>query len=120
MLPNLEEFQHPQIKLHLTRSNEGVPAKPQRTRRQRKCAAATGIEASQRIDGPAATNYQDRSRLNVAEQLGNHPGGLLALFLICEWQVKGPAEDQPMSLIVGRQGPFRMERIRVFGLLVKV
>src|SRR6266571_8153084 len=66
MLSNLEEFQHPQIKLHLTGSNEGVPAKTERTRRQRKCAAAVSIEASQRIDWPAAPNNQDRSDFNVA------------------------------------------------------
>lgn len=60
MLPDLEEFQHAQIKLHLSGGREGVPAKTERTRRQRKFAAAVSIEASQRIDWPAAPNYQDR------------------------------------------------------------
>src|SRR5216684_3608614 len=120
MLPNLEEFQHAQIKLHLSGGREGVPAKTERTRRQRKCAAAVSIEASQRIDWPAASDDQNRSRFNVAEQPGDHARGLLALFFIRERQVKSPAEYEPMPLIVGRESPIGMERVRVFWLLVKV
>src|SRR6202047_3708893 len=120
MLPNLEEFQHAQIKLHLSRGRERIPAKTERTGRKRKCAAAVGIEASQRIDGPAASNYQNRSRFNVAEQLGDHARGLLALFLVSERQVESPAEYEPMPLIVGRQSPLGMQRVRVFRLFVEV
>src|SRR3984893_2784728 len=120
VLPNLQEFQRAQIKLHLTVSSQGVPAKPKGTRRQRKCAATVRIEASQRIDGPAASDYQNRSRFHVAEQLGDHPRGLLALFLVSERQVESPAEYEPMPLIVGRQSPLGMERVRVFWLFVEV
>ena len=106
MFPNLEEFQHAQIKLHLSGSGERIPPKPKGTRRQRKRAATVRIEASQRIDGPAASDRQNRSRFNVAEQFGDHPGGLLALFRISERQVESPAEYEPMPLIIGRQSPF--------------
>src|SRR5260370_7102941 len=78
------------------------------------------MEASQGIDGPAASDYQNRSRFNVAEQLGDHPRGLLALFLVSERQVESPAEYEPMPLIVGRQSPLGMERVRVFWLFVEV
>src|SRR6267143_7234180 len=96
MLPNLEELQHTQIKLHLTGCGEGVAAETEGTRRQRKCATMVCVEASQRIDRPAASDHHNRSRLNVAEQLGDHPRGFLALFLLSERQVKRPAEYEPM------------------------
>src|SRR5437016_12489613 len=102
MFANLEEFQHPQIKLHLTGSNEGVPGKTERTRRQRKCATAVSIEASQRIDGPAAANYQDRSGFNVAEKLRDHSAGFLGLLLVSEREIESSTEHEPMLLIVGR------------------
>jgi len=100
VLTDFEEFQHTQIQLHLTGSGQGVPAKPKGTRRQRKCVATVRIEASQGIDRPAASDDQNRSRFNVAEQLGHHPRRLLALFLIGERQVESPAEYEPMPLIV--------------------
>jgi len=70
--------------------------------------------------GPAASDRQNRSRFNVAKQSGDHPGGLLALFRIRERQVESPAEYEPMPLIIGRQSPFGMERVRVFWLFVEV
>src|ERR1700687_3199325 len=106
VLTDFEELQHTQIQLDLSGCSEGVPAKPKGTRRQRNCAAAVRIEASQRMDCPAASDCQNGSRFNIAEQLGDHPRGLLAVFLICERQVESPAEYEPMSLIVGRQRPF--------------
>src|ERR1700692_1554935 len=101
-------------------SNEGVPAKPKRTRRQRKCAATVRIEASQRIDWPAASDYEDGSRFNVAEHLGDHPRGLPPFFFVREREIKSPAEYKPMPLIVGRQSSFGMEQVRVFRLFVEV
>jgi hypothetical protein len=106
VLANLEELQHTQIKLHLAGGNETAPAKTERARRQRGCAAAVSIEASQRIDWSAAPDYQERRGFNVAEQPGDQPRGLLALFLITERQVKRPAEYEPMPLIVRGQSPF--------------
>src|SRR5216684_741465 len=120
MLTNFEEFQHAQIKLHLSGGGERIPAKPKGTGRQRKCAATARIEASQRIDRPSASDYQNRSCFNVAKHLRDRPRGLLAHFLICEWEIESPAEYEPMPLIVRRQSPFGMQRVRVFWLFVKV
>src|SRR5258708_1158937 len=72
MLTDFEELQHTQIQLHLTGSSLGVPPKPKRTRKKRKCGPPVRIEASQRVDWPAASEYQNRSRFNVAEQLAEH------------------------------------------------
>jgi hypothetical protein len=104
MLPDLEEFQHAQIRLHLSGGRKGVPVR---------------IEASQRIDWPATSNHQNRSRFNVAEQLGDHSRGLLTLLLVSERQVKSPAEYEPMPLIVGRQSTVGTEQVRVFWCSLK-
>jgi hypothetical protein len=93
MLTDLEELQHANIKLPLSGGRERIPTKPEGTGRERKCAATARIEASQRVDRPFASDDQNRSRFNVAEQLRDRPRGLLALFLICEWEFKSPAED---------------------------
>jgi len=84
MLADFEEFQHTQVKLHLSGARKRVPAEIEGTSRQRKCATAVRVEAGQRIDRPAASDYQNRSRFNVSEQLGDQSRGLLALFLIGE------------------------------------
>ena len=54
MLTNLEDLQHPQIKLDLADGKERVAAKPEGTRRQRKCSATVRVESSQWVDRPAA------------------------------------------------------------------
>src|SRR5258708_1661889 len=120
MLTNLEEFQQAQVELHLSRRGKRVPTETEGTRGRRNGAIPVRIEAGQGIDGPTASDYQNRSRFNVAEQLRDHPRGLLALFLIYEREIKSPAEYEPMPLIVGGQSPFGMQQVWVFWLFVKV
>src|SRR5207245_10374875 len=101
MRPKLEECQHWQIELQLTGGNEGVPAKTERTSGRRKCATAVCVEASQRINWPAAPNYQNRSDLNVAGNLRDNSRRGLGLLFVSERKVKSPAQHEPMPLSVG-------------------
>src|SRR5579863_1408910 len=102
MLANFEKLQHTQVQLRLRSRSQRISFKIEWARRLRNGTTAVRIKASERVDRPAASNCQNRSRFDIPEQLGDCPGRLFALVLISEREIESPAEHEPVPLVVGR------------------
>src|SRR5438876_930277 len=121
-----EVSHHSEVYGRKTRGLEAVSTQAERARGQREGVGAIGVNARQRINGPAGRERDDGGHLDVAEQAVQHSGpstsggGVRRVFLFPKREVKRAAEHKAVGLMVAREAALVDEAGGVLRLLVEV